>query len=209
MARHKRSLEYNRTDILNVSEDTERRDDDLGILGGVEGNQGSGGLLEGNVLANVPAREGIGSSEDAWDDSGADQTPPDASGAVSDEKPDWEPGAEGLEMPDDPVRMYLGEIGRTPLLTFKDERELARKLVGEKHLLALEEEFNEKGGRSPLPWEVICVLLRRLVDSALLLAVLEDQLGLPHNLMLSQISNHPELRDAGRGATGRGQGLLR
>ena len=196
MARHKGSPEYNRTDILNVNEDTERRDDVLGILGGVEGNQGSGGLLEGNVQANVPAREGIGSSEDAWDDSGADQTPPDASGAVSEEEPDWKPGTEGLEMSDDPVHMYLGEIGRTPLLTFKDERELARKLEGEKHLLALEDEFNEKGGRSPLPWEVTGVLLRRLVGSALLLTVLEQQLGLLHNLTLSQISNHPELRAA-------------
>ena len=40
----------------------------------------------------------------------------------------------------DPVRMYLREIGRVGLLAAKDERELARKLEGEKHLLALGKE---------------------------------------------------------------------
>jgi len=54
----------------------------------------------------------------------------------------------------------------------------------------------ESIGRSPLRWEVTGVLLRRLVGSARLLTVLEDQLGLLHNLTLSQISNHPELRAA-------------
>jgi RNA polymerase sigma factor RpoD-like protein len=104
------------------------------------------------------------------------------------------PRTEDLEVLDDPVRIYLREIGQTDLLTFKDERELARKLEGMQHLLELEEEFNIKGGRAPLPWEVTGVLLYRLADSALLLAGLEELLGLPQNLTLSQISSDPKLR---------------
>ena len=67
--------------------------------------------------------------------------------------------SEGL---DDSVRIYLGEIGRVRLLTFKDERVLARKLEGEKHLLALEKELADQKSRPPRPWEITCALLHRL-----------------------------------------------
>ena len=136
----------------------------------------------------------------AWDDPRQSQGFPDGSQEASDcleladEEAPREPRTEDWEMLDDPVRMYLREIGQTELLTFKDERELARKLEGKQHLVELEEEFNVKGGRAPLPWEVTGVLLFRLVDSALLLAGLEKLLGLPHNLTLSQIASHPKLR---------------
>ena len=146
------------------------------------------------------SEEQIESLNVVWDDPGQFQSFPDASRKASDclelaeEEAAWEPRTEDLEMSEDPVRMYLREIGATPLLTFKEERELSRKLEGKKHLVALEEEFNEKGGRSPLPWEVTGVLLRRLVDSAPLLAALEEHLGLPHDLTLFQVSSHPKLR---------------
>jgi RNA polymerase primary sigma factor len=136
----------------------------------------------------------------AWDDPRQFQGFPDGSQEASDrlelagEEAPREPRTEDLELLDDSVRMYMREIGRTDLLTFEDERELARKLEGKQHLLELEEEFNVKGGHAPLPWEVTGVLLCRLVDSALLLAGLEKLLGLPHNLTLSQISSHPKLR---------------
>jgi RNA polymerase primary sigma factor len=136
----------------------------------------------------------------AEDDPRQSQSFPDGSHEAPDclelagEETPREPRTEDLELLDDPVLMYLREIGQTDLLTFKDERELARKLEGKQHLLELEEEFNVKGGRAPLPWEATGVLLFRLVDSALLLAGLEELLGLPHNLTLSQISSHPKLR---------------
>ena len=112
----------------------------------------------------------------------------------SEEQPDREVGTESPDIPEDPVRAYLREIARTDLLTFQEERDLARKLEGKNYLLKLEEEFNEKGGRAPLPWEIAGVLLRRLADSGPLLEALEEQLGLPRRLTLSQISSHPELR---------------
>ena len=127
----------------------------------------------------------IGVPEPEWHDTGkfqnfqgGSQETSDRFGLVNEEAP-REPGAEDWEMLDDPVRMYLREIGRTPLLTIKEERELARKVERRKHLLELEEEYKEKGDRSPLPWEITGVLLNRLVDSALPLSVLAEQLGLP------------------------------
>ena len=111
-----------------------------------------------------------------------------------DDEPPREPKADDVDMPDDPVRVYLREIGATPLLTFQDEQQLARRLDGQKHLIELEREFNDKGIEYPLPWEVTGALLRRLTDSALLMAGLEQHLGLPHNLTLSQIASCPQLK---------------
>ena len=115
---------------------------------------------------------------------------------TEDENEDGEPetGEEGLEVLDDPVRMYLREIGRTRLLTFIEERELARKLEGSKHLLALEKARTEVDGRQPRPWEIALALLRRSVASAPLVEALGKYLGLPNNLTVSQIAVHPGLR---------------
>ena len=81
-------------------------------------------------------REEMGSPDNDWDAAKPDQDSPDALAEVfsegEDEKPDWEPGSEDLEISEDPVRMYLREIGRTSLLSFKEERELARQLEGER-----------------------------------------------------------------------------
>ena len=110
------------------------------------------------------------------------------------EEGEWESDAEGLEALDDPVRMYLREIGRTRLLTFNEERDLARKLEGSKHLLALEKGRIEDKGRPPWTWEIAHALLRRLVASAPFVVSLRKYLGLPDNLTVSQIADHPRLR---------------
>ena len=135
-----------------------------------------------------------------WDDPGQILGFPDAPQKASermefgDNEPPREPKADDVDMPDDPVRVYLREIGATPLLTFQDEQQLARRLDSQKHLIALEKEFNDKGIEYPLPWEVTGALLRRLADSALLMAGLEEHLGLPRNLTLSQIASCPQLK---------------
>ena len=104
---------------------------------------------------------------------------------------------EGTEVLDDPVRMYLREIGRVHLLTFRDERVLARKLEGGRHVEKLEKELQlEAEGRAPKAWEVCCVLLRRLGRAAPLVGALGENLGLSRNLTLSQVTDHPKLRAA-------------
>lgn len=115
---------------------------------------------------------------------------------IDDESEDEEPvtGAQGLEVLDDPVRMYLREIGRNRVLTFHEERELARKLEGSKHLLALEKGSAEEKDRPPQPWEIAHALLRRLVASAPLVEALGKYLGLPDNPTVSLITDHPGLR---------------
>ena len=157
-------------------------------------------ILEDDDLNDGVSESRLDALKVVWDDSGQFQRIPDASEKTSD---GWEVTVEEAagtqrvndsEMPDDLVRLYLKEIGATPLLAFQDEQQLARTLDVQQHLIELEKEFSEKGIEHPRPWEITSVLLRRLADSAVLLVGLEEQLGLPHNLTLSQIVGCPELR---------------
>ena len=109
---------------------------------------------------------------------------------------EWEQEAEGTEVLDDPVRMYLREIGRVHLLTSRDERNLARKMEGGKHLDKLNQRLNEQLGRNPTTTEMCCALLERMSKSDTLVGALGESLGLPRNLTLSQVATNPKLRTA-------------
>ncbi|MDP2952096.1 MAG: sigma-70 factor domain-containing protein, partial [Chloroflexota bacterium] len=108
----------------------------------------------------------------------------------------WEVRLEGADILDDPVRIYLTEIGRYRLLTHQEEQMLDRHIERGRYFLALEEELGSLGGRPPMAQESCQALLERLVQRRPLLKALEDRLGLPSNLPLSQIASHPKLRDA-------------
>ena len=112
------------------------------------------------------------------------------------EEQEWDQEVEGTEVLDDPVRMYLREIGRVHLLTSKDERVLARKMEGGRHIEKLEDQLREAEGRPSKAWEVCCVLLRRLGQASPLVGSLGENLGLSRNLTLSQVTDHPKLRAA-------------
>ena len=113
---------------------------------------------------------------------------------------------------DDPVRMYLREIGRVDLLTSADERRLARELEGLNHLLKLEEElaapaasddtqveYLEVNDGPPLEadaWEAAMVLLARISNAAPLVRSLARYLELYEFMTLAEVKDSPELRKA-------------
>ena len=182
----------------------------LDLIRNVDTDRGDDDGADGDGMAGVrPATINETSSESAWEST----TPIDKEGDASDtntadgpaspdasndddEEPEWEPETESVEVLDDPVRMYLREIGRVRLLTSADERSLARKIEGGKHLEGLRQEFEELEGRPARPWEIAAGLLKRMVDADSLVKSLSDQLGLPANLTVSQITDHKKLRDA-------------
>ena len=138
-------------------------------------------------------------SEESWEGAVTLPSAPQAEtteAPVESEEVEWEPDVEGAEVLDDPVRMYLREIGRVHLLTSKDERVLARKMGAGNHLEKLETKLWEAEGRPPRAWEVCHVLLQRLGEAASLVGSLGENLGLPRNLTLSQTTDHPKLRAA-------------
>ena len=115
---------------------------------------------------------------------------------------------------DDPVRMYLREIGRVDLLTSADERRLARELEGLNHLIKLEEELAESARAAAeessvdfgIPvervaldtaaWEAVMVLLARIANAAPLVRSLARHLELDQCMSLDEVKTSPALRAA-------------
>ncbi len=197
MIRRNDSRELNPEDYLETAEETNRI---LDIFRGVKEAAEDEAIVGGNGLGRQSTDVAVETADEQWDDASAEEKPTDqdseAPGEAETEEVDWEPEPETVEVLDDPVRMYLREIGRVRLLTSSDERVLARKIEGGKHLLALRKEFEEAVGRPPRSWEASRTLLLRLVAAAPLVAALCKDLGLPADLKLSQIAGNPTLRDA-------------
>ncbi|MQG76836.1 MAG: RNA polymerase sigma factor RpoD [SAR202 cluster bacterium] len=80
---------------------------------------------------------------------------------------EWEDEVEveSAEMIDDPVRMYLREIGRVSLLTAQDERSLARRMEAFKHIQLLKKYLSDDSDRTVTNCQITVELLRRLVET--------------------------------------------
>ena len=172
--------------------------------------------IEGNAMAVSAVARALETSEareDRWEEGAVGEIKEES------EEADWEAAAESRQVLEDPLRLYLREIGRGGLLTAEEERELARQLEGEQHLLGLERELlgeeycqtleqepaelQSPGGRSQQlrqefnqsgrNWELTEALLRRLAKSIPLIDALCDCLELPRNPALSQLIDNPTL----------------
>ena len=107
----------------------------------------------------------------------------------------WQESIESSEMIDDPVRMYLREIGRVSLLKAADERHLARQMEASKHIERLEEELTSPEGRPPRAWQVVNQLLSRAVEGQELANALSKYAGLPGELNFKEIVQNQQFRD--------------
>ena len=164
----------------------------LGVFHEAPKSSGANGLEEvDNVLSDEPSPLQVEALEEQWEETISIE---ESWAKAEDDERERDTQTKGTEVLDDPVQMYLQEIGQVPLLTFSQEQALARKLDVGDHLEALEQELAGREGQPPQPWEITVALLRRLVAAMPLMAVLGEQLHLPHNLTLLQITNHPTLR---------------
>jgi len=105
-----------------------------------------------------------------------------------------------LEIADDPVRMYLHEIGRVALLTAQEEKTLARSKEEKDYIERIEEECSRKLMRSPSAIDIAIALLERLDQASPLLRAVEEQLTLSLPEGLAKRISNPELRDLLDGA---------
>jgi RNA polymerase primary sigma factor len=120
-------------------------------------------------------------------------------GSVGAEEPaaestEWEEGLADAAILDDPVRMYLREIGRVDLLTSKEERVLARKIEGMSRIMEVRQDLAQEHGRPVRACDIILTLLDQLTQQTSFIAVLCQKLGLPDEPSLSQLTDHPKLR---------------
>ncbi len=118
---------------------------------------------------------------------------------------------DGNDALDDPVRMYLREIGRVDLLTSADERRLARQLEGLNHLNKMEKELAEQPAPADavsvltaadelpvesMAWEAAMLLLVRIANAAPLVRSLARYLALNPSLPLQEVKDSAPLRGA-------------
>jgi RNA polymerase primary sigma factor len=86
--------------------------------------------------------------------------------------------AEEQEVADDPVRLYLHEIGKRHLLSGKDERVLARIIESAAYIKGIEKRYLQRYGKTPTGAEVILTMLKEIGQSAPAIKHLQKQLGL-------------------------------
>ena len=105
----------------------------------------------------------------------------------------FNPYVEDSEISDDPVRMYLREIGRVGLLTASDERFLARGIEICQRLSEVEGEMAERTGQLPTAAEITLELFKRVGSQRDVAAKIASFAGL-QDLTLGTLLGIPELR---------------
>jgi len=99
--------------------------------------------------------------------------------------------AEGV---DDPVRLYLREIGRVQLLKAADEKILARKIEVGKLLRKLTGEFLKKTEREPTAVETLFLVLKEIAGVSYVISPLFKALGIKGRSLADLLQ--PNLRQA-------------
>ena len=79
---------------------------------------------------------------------------------------------------DDPVRLYLHEIGRVPLLSAADEKKLARTMEENRRLNEIHKKHNKEHGKDPSPQESIMHMLRELEKAVDIIGYVQKELGI-------------------------------
>ena len=90
---------------------------------------------------------------------------------------------------DDPVRMYLREIGKVPLLTAADEKRLARAMEEWLHIEAIQKRFEEEHEREPSYGEILTELLREFHRERPVYQSVSRHLKLPRQAVSERIAD--------------------
>jgi RNA polymerase primary sigma factor len=100
------------------------------------------------------------------------------------------------EVIDDPVRMYLHEIGKVSLLTAADEKALASRIEEARYLEKIEELYFQRHGEYPSAVHMIIYLIRHLLAAQSIVRSLAEQLNLAATDSVTKRIPDPKLRAA-------------
>ncbi len=172
-------------------------DDILGLMD--EENQEESARSE--ALSKTLSESGISIVEPERDQEGWSPPPPVSVEVVEEEgSEDAEPeeqkssDVEEEDMLDDPVRMYLREIGRVTLLTAKDERTLAKKMEARKRIQRLDNVLAEELAASPRSSDIVIRMIEALDASHPLFRFLAPRYEMPPDPAFSTLVFDETLR---------------
>ena len=103
---------------------------------------------------------------------------------------------EGQDIIDDPVRMYLREIGRISLLNASQEKVLASKMEQEKHIRKITNELFAKSSTRPAAADITLAVLEQISQSSSLIDMVADEVGLLPAATVRERISDPRFRAA-------------
>jgi len=101
-----------------------------------------------------------------------------------------------LELGEDLLNLYLGEVGQTPLLNAEETKMLTSQIEDGKHLVRLEEGWIAEHGAQPSAIDLLLALGERFSRAHALFETLYQCLELPAQGSIAEKVSHPELRRA-------------
>jgi len=112
------------------------------------------------------------------------------------EEPSMEPlETDEPELGDDPVRLYLHQIGRVPLLKASDEKIIARRIEIGKRISEIERKLQNQGQRI-IASQIYLEIVRELGQSWEIIHKLQENLGIAENTKFRQSITDVRFRDA-------------
>ena len=199
MVSHRTPRELNPEDFLEpaAEEETTERDPIIDIFRKVDAVHDDASEDGDGIAAPRAATLTVPAEEEQWDGTeqeGGQESSEGNSGESNTEDAERGPeAAETMEVLDDPVRMYLREIGRVRLLTSADERKLARQLEGGKHLQGVKAELVEELAEDPKAWQITGKLLDRISGAEPLITAMARDFQSRHDAAISELLETPEL----------------
>jgi RNA polymerase primary sigma factor len=150
----------------------------------------------GDILPQDKSDDDIPTQESLNDEGGSSKGKPEETTELPAKLPLSLNQIEEPGIVDDPVRMYLHEIGRVPLLTAEKEKVLAKKMEAGKRIKEIKQKHFKIYGRAPSSTETIITMLVELGQAANIIRLLQEKLGLEADDSFKSAIGNASLRDS-------------